>query len=233
VRALSLKGEQRGDEPCPFGVAPVDREVVVDVREERHVGVSEQSVARVVRLGAHQLLGHAGPDLNRARQLLALHEAFHGERRVHDHGESRVVPFAVAGAAVHHRQPARDARVLRRLRNAVDVGAERNDRLAAAPRGDPRGRDAHEPFLHGEAGAFEHGHQVFRRFDFLKPELGVTKELVDHLCGRHRARFDALDRIALQAFNAAGVLSGRGLSGEDEGKEQHGGESLSEGADKE
>jgi len=28
-------------------------------------------------------------------------------------------------------------------------------------------------------------------------------------------------------------LSGRGLSGEDEGKEQHGGESLSEGADKE
>ena len=62
-------------------------------------------------------------------------------------GCAGVVPLAVTGRAFDHRIVIRDARLLRRLRNAVDVGAERDHRLARSPRRDERGRNAGDAFL--------------------------------------------------------------------------------------
>ena len=89
--------------------------------------------AHEVRLGADELLGRARPDPDRAGELLALHDLLHRDRRGDVERLPGVVPFAVARRAFDHRIVIGDAGLLRRLRNAVDVRAEREHRLARAP----------------------------------------------------------------------------------------------------
>ena len=96
---------------------------------------------------------------------------------------SGVVPFAVAGRAFDHRLVIRDAGLLRRLRDAVDVGAERDDRLARSPRRHERGRNAGDAFLHGEAVLLQDVDQVAVGLELLEAQLAVAEDLVDHLLG--------------------------------------------------
>ena len=98
--------------------------------------------ADVVGLRAEQLLGDAGPELERPRQMLLLHDLLDRERRRDLQRHAGVVSFAVARRALDHRLVLRDARLLRRLRDAVDVGAQRDDRLARSPGRHPRRRNA-------------------------------------------------------------------------------------------
>ena len=84
--------------PVPVAVAPRHVQVVADVREERDVDVLEQSGAHEVRLGADQLFGRAGPDADRAGQLLALHDLLHRERRGDVHRLPELWPSPWPGA---------------------------------------------------------------------------------------------------------------------------------------
>ena len=73
-------------------------------------------------------------------------------------GMPGVVAFAVPGRAFDDRIVVGDAGLLRRLRDAVDVRAERDDRLARAPRRRstpsecrPRSRSTVKPFFFEDA----------------------------------------------------------------------------------
>ena len=81
VRALALERVLDRDEPVPAPCAPGDAEIVADVREQHDVDVLEHAGAHEVRLAAEELFGDAGPELQRAGKLFALHDLLHRERR--------------------------------------------------------------------------------------------------------------------------------------------------------
>ena len=181
-------------------------EIVADVREERDVDVLEEALAHEVRLGPDQLLGRARPDADRARQLLALHDLLHRDRGGDVHRLPGVVALAVPGRAFDHRRVVGDAGLLRRLRDAVDVGAERDHRLARSPRRHERGRDAGDPLLHGEAVLLEHIDEVAVRLGLLEAELGEAEDGIDHLLGEDLHRLDVSDRVGLEPLGARIIL---------------------------
>ena len=125
-------------------LAPGGLEVVADMGEEHGVDAVEHAVADQVGLAAEQLLGHARPQHHRAGDLLPLHDLLQRERRDDIHGLAGVVALAMSRRAFDHRLVVCDARLLRRLRNAVDVAAERDHGPARAPVGDPGGRQARD-----------------------------------------------------------------------------------------
>ena len=88
-----------------------------------------------------------------------------------------VVPFAVARRAFDDRIVIRDAGLLRRLRNAVDVRAQRDHRLARSPGRHERGRDAGDALLDGEAVLPQDVDQVRLRLDLLEAELAEAEDL--------------------------------------------------------
>ena len=104
---------------------------------------------------------------------------------------------SMIGSAIGH------ARLLRRLRDAVDVGAERDDRLAAAPGGHPGGRDAGDAALHLEAVLLEHAGEVPRGLDLLHAQLPEAEHRVHHLL-RH-LRPSRPHRVAASAFWAVSL----------------------------
>src|SRR6185436_3638196 len=186
-----------------------------------------------VGLRADELLGGAGPDADRAGQLLALHDLLHRERRGDVHRLAGVVAFAVSGRAFDHRLVPRDRRLLRRLRDAVDVRAERDHGLARSPRRHERGGNAGDAFLHREAVLLEDVDQVAVGLEFLEAELAVAEDLVDHLLRELRAAFDVGDRFLLQRVElrvAAGFCRRvllRERRGDDEGRDDQGDERVS------
>ena len=157
-----------------------DAEIVGDVAEQHDVDVFEHSSANVVSLGADQLLGDAGPEADGALQMLALHHLLHGQRGHDVQRHAGVVPFAVSGRAFDHGLMPGHAGFLRRLRNIVDVGAERDDRLALAPGGDPGGGNAGDVAIDLEAFFFENAGEVFGCLEFLEAELAEAEDAVDH-----------------------------------------------------
>src|SRR5204863_643792 len=108
----------------------------------------------------------------RALEVLLLHHLLRGERRANLQRHPRVVALAVPGCAVDDRIVKCDARLLRRLRDAVDVGAERDDRLARSPPRRPCRRNAGDAALNLEAVLLEDPGEVFRRLELLEAELG-------------------------------------------------------------
>ncbi len=112
-------------------------EVVADVREQHHVHVLEEPVADEPRLRADQLLGDARPEHERPGNVLALHDLLHRERGRHVHGLPRVVAFAVARRALDDRVVLRDAGLLARLRDAVDVRCRARSPACRSPSGRP------------------------------------------------------------------------------------------------
>jgi hypothetical protein len=169
--------------------------------EEGDVHVLEKALAHEIRLGPDQLLRGARPDADRAGQLLALHQLLHGDGRGDIHRLSRVVTFAVPGRPLDEGCVIRDPRLLRGLRDAVDVGSERQHRLAATPGRHERRRDARDPFLHGEAVLAQDVDEVAVRLDLLEAQLAVAEDLIDHLLRERRHRVDAFARFALQPFD--------------------------------
>jgi len=85
-------------------------------------------------------------------------------------------------AALDKRVEIGDAGLLRRLRDAVDVAAEGDDRRAGAPARHPGGGDAGDPFLDLEAVVAEDAGEVARGLDLLEAELAEAEDGVhDHL----------------------------------------------------
>src|SRR4029453_4190399 len=166
------------DQAVVRAVAPTHVHVLADVREEHDVDVLEGAGADVVGLRADEFLGDAGPEADGPRQMLLFHDLLHGQRRRDLQRHPRVVAFAVAGRAVDHRLVIRDAGLLRRLWNAVDVGPERNHRLTGSPARHEGGRDAGQVLLNREAVLPQDVGQVLRNLKFLEPELGKTDHLV-------------------------------------------------------
>ena len=212
MRGLARERELDRDEARALAVAPGHAEIVADVREERDVDILEESAADEVGLGADQFLRGARPDPNRARQLLALHDLLHGDRRRDVHRLPGVVALAVAGRAFDHRRVVGDARLLRRLRDAVDVGAQRDHRLARAPRRHERGRDTGDALLDGEPVLLQHVDQVAVRLDLLKSELGEAEDRIDHLLREVLHRVDVLERVSLETLRPRVILARAGAA---------------------
>src|SRR6185503_17299773 len=93
-------------------IAPRHAQLAVDVREQGDIDVLEEAFADEIRFRPDELLGGAGPDPDRARQLLALHDLLHRE----DGGEvdrlAGVVALAVPGSPFHHRRVVGDTGLL-------------------------------------------------------------------------------------------------------------------------
>src|SRR4029453_2182341 len=74
VRAFSLERVLDRHEAVVRAVSPVDAPVAADMREDDDVGVFEVAVTHVEGLVAAQLFADARPQLDRPRDLLALHD---------------------------------------------------------------------------------------------------------------------------------------------------------------
>src|SRR5436309_3198590 len=72
----------------------------------------------------------------------------------------------------------RHGALLRRLWNAVDVRAECDHRLARPPACGPRGGNAGDPLLDGEAVLLQDVGEILRRLDFLEAELAEAENRV-------------------------------------------------------
>ena len=95
-----------------------------------------------------------------------------------------------------------DAGLLRALRDAVDVGAKRDHGLAAAPFGDPRGRDARDAARDLEAVLLEDAGEVARRLDLLKAQLAEAEHRVHHLLRQRGQAVDVGGGLLLQRREA-------------------------------
>src|SRR5678815_4713023 len=95
-----------------------------------------------------------------------------------------VVPFPVPRRSLDVRLLVADAGLVPRLRDAVDVGAERDHRLARSPFRDERSGNPRDASLNLEAVLLEQAGQVFGRLDLLHAELTEGEDLVDHLLDR-------------------------------------------------
>ena len=164
---------------------------------EDDVNVLEESRAHVVRLGRQLFLGDARPQHESPGELLALHDALHRDRSDDVERHAGVVPFAVPGSAVDDRSAIRHTRLLRRLRNAVNVRAQRNDRLAGAKARRPCRWNAGDTSLNREALALQDGRQVALRLVLLKPDLAEAEDRVHHLLREVVHAIDARGRFPL------------------------------------
>jgi hypothetical protein len=100
------------------------------------------------------------------------------------------------------------AGLLGRLGNAVDVGAEGDDRLAVAPAGDPGGGNAGHAALDLEPVLLEDAGQVLRGFDLLKAEFAEAEHGIDHDLGHLGHFVDAAHRIGLIGGRPVGLGGG-------------------------
>src|SRR5205085_3034270 len=91
-----------------------------------------------------------------------------------------------------------DARLLRRLRNVVDIGAERDHWLARAPGGGPRRGDAGDPARHLEAVLLEDASEVVARLDFLEAWFAEAEYHVHHLLREGGHAVDLAHRFLLE-----------------------------------
>ena len=74
--------------------------------------------------------------------MLALHHLLHRQRGNDIERHTGIVAFSVTRGAFDHRIVIRHAGLLRSLRDIVDIGSERDDRLALPPRRDKCGGNA-------------------------------------------------------------------------------------------
>src|SRR5215469_10904141 len=72
------------------------------------------------------------------------------------------------------------ARLLRCLRNIVDIGAEGDHRLALSPACDERGRYSGNTSFDTESFLFQDSGQVFGRLEFLEAQLAEAEDAIHH-----------------------------------------------------
>ena len=135
-------------------------------------------------LVAEQFLGYPWPDHDGSRNPLALHDLLGGERTDDDHRLPGVVPLPVAGGALDQRLVVGDARFLGRLRDAVDVAAERDHRRAGAPARHPGRGNPRDPLLDLEAVVAEDAGDVAGGLDLLEAEFAEAEDGVHHHLGQ-------------------------------------------------
>ena len=82
--------------------------------------------------------------------------------------------------AFDHRIVIRHAGLLRGLRDVVDIGAQRDHRLALTPRRHPGGGNAGDAALDLEAFFFQDRREVFRGFEFLETQFAEAEDAIDH-----------------------------------------------------
>ena len=137
---------------------------------------------------------------------MLLHELFQNERRRDVDGHAGVMAFAVAGRAVNDGIVVGDTGLLRRARDAVHIGDERDDGLAASPRRHPGRGDSGNAALDAEAVALENAGNVPRGLEFLEAELAVAVDLIHHLLGESLKLVHFGDRGLLQFIERRGLL---------------------------
>src|SRR5690606_38407095 len=147
----------------------------------------------------------SGPDADGARNLVALHDLLERERRRDVHGLPRIVPLAMPGSAFDDRVAVGDAGLLRRLRNAVDIRAERDNGFARAPARHEGPRNTGDALFHLEAVLAEQVHEVPVGLDLLKAQFTEAEDLVDHLLCEVAHAFDFGDDPGLQTGDTLAV----------------------------
>ena len=218
VRAFAFEQVLDRDQAAAQGLAPRGVEFAAHVREQRDIDVLEISGAYEIGFRSQQFFGYTRPDLDGALNMLAFHEAFHGERGDDIHGLPGIVTFAVSRRAFDHRIVIGDAGFLRGLRNAIDIGAQRDDRLAGSPGGDPGGGNSGDAAFHFETFRFEHPGEVLRSFVFLKTEFGEAEDGVDHDLHLVAHALDLAGKVGLHGFFFGGIKrAGDGGHGENDG----------------
>jgi hypothetical protein len=134
----------------------------------------------------------------------------------------------VSGRAFDDRIVIGHAGLLRRLRNAVDVGAEGDDGLAAPEGRHPRRRDARLASGDREAVLLEHTGQVLRRLDLLKAEFTEAEHRVHGFLGKLGEAVHVFGHATLNGFEirlgggGGGGFGGGRLRGGDRGGERQG-----------
>src|SRR5207253_2869026 len=123
----------------------------------------------------------------------------------------RVMTLAVAGGAFDDWIVIGDARLLRRLRDPVDVGADGDYRFARAPGGHPGGRNRRNASLDRESVLLEDAGEILRGFHLLKTELPEAEHLIDHLLRELAHAVDVSDRVFLQRAQFRVRCDGRAL----------------------
>ena len=213
VRRFAFEGVLDRDHPVAPAVAPGGRHSAADVAVEDDVDVVEHPGPDEVRLAAELLLGDAGPDHERAVDLLPLHDLLHRERRGDVHRLAGVVTLAVPRRPVDQRLAVRRAGRLRRLRDAVDVAAERDHRPSGTPPGEPAARHARRPELDLETLPLEDPGEVTLGLELLEAELAEAELGVDHPLDEDAPVVDVLEHLfpeLLQPVLATGLRFGAG-----------------------
>ena len=126
---------------------------------------------------------------------------------------TRVVTLAVPGAALDERLAVGDSRHLRRLRDAVDVAAERDHGAPGAPARYPAAGDAGHAELDVEALRLEELRDVALGLELLESELGEAVQAVDHALYEDAAVVDAGARFFLQPLELQPLEPGNDLVG--------------------
>ncbi len=116
----------------------------------------------------------------RALQVLALHHFLHRQRRQNVQRHAGVVTFAVARRAFDHRLVPAHARLLRRLRDVVDIATQRDHRLARSPTRHPGRGNSGDAALDLEAFLLEHAGEVFGGFEFLETQFAEAEDAIHH-----------------------------------------------------
>src|SRR5262245_22420957 len=205
VCALSLESVLDRHEAGRGTLPPPDAEIGADVSKQHDIHILEVTLAHKVRLGSEQLFRRARPEFDCTRKLAALHQSFDGQRGSDVERLPGIVTFAVPRRAFDQRVVIRDARSLRSLRNAINVGAKSNDRLARSPRRHPGGRNARDATLNFEALFFKNAGQILRGLVFLKSQLGEAENHIHHYLGLLLHCFDIFEELSLVLLRRIGL----------------------------
>src|SRR5581483_7208672 len=92
-----------------------------------------------------------------------------------------VVPLTVAGAARDQRLVPRDSRLLRSLRQTIDIRHESDDGLTGTPVGNECGGHSRHSARDLEAFLLEEAGHVCGRLELLKSQLGKAENRIDDL----------------------------------------------------
>jgi len=194
------------------------------VGENAGIHILEIPVAHVKRFSTDEFFGHAGPEHERTGNFVALHQLLHRQHRHDVQGLPGIVPFAVTGRTLHNRVFVGHAGFLTGFGNAVDVGANGNERLARPPGRDPGRWNPSYAFLHGEPFFFEQIGQVRKRLFLLKTEFRETEQPVIYLLrlifagidGSNSFRFEPLDFVVDVGFLSLRQQQRRPQNGEEQ-----------------
>src|SRR4051812_19781087 len=112
--------------------------------------------------------------------MLALHHFLDRERGDDIERHTGIVAFPVARSAFNHGIVIRHSRLLRGLRDIVDIGSERDNRLALSPRCDEGCRDSGDTPLDAESFLLKNAGEIFRGLELLESEFAKTEDAVYH-----------------------------------------------------